>query len=333
GWSQMKKLNGNVNQHLVDHAFISPSGKKLFFIWYYGGYRMFYSDWDSTKNDWGVAKDCGPNINYTEDGAISGGTMPDDTTLLFLGSNLTYISHWDKTAQSWTKAHRFPGYPDDYEYFASDWSSLHATPGLKKIYLMGGRPDKDKDGHYYVNCDIVVCYKTSQEHDIYNGPYLLHFCLDADTLYWNGNYTDRFEGNPVLTPDGKTMYFFAHYNGIGNIYETHMIVDENGDSVLTDVKEKKNALIPNEIKLFPLYPNPFNPETVITYQLPNETDLEISINDLLGRRIDVLYSGKQTTGRHELQVNIDKYNLSSGVYLILLKTHSESLLQKALVIK
>lgn len=209
GWSQMKKLNSNINQHLVDHAFISPNGKRLFFRWYLGGYQMYYSDWDSAINDWGVAKNCGPNINNAEGGgAISGGTMPDDTTLLFLASNLVQISHWNKATQSWTRAHRFPGYPDEYNYFASDWSSLHATPGLKKVYLMASRSDKDKDGNYYLNNDIVVEYKTSTEHDIYSSwPHTLHFCLESDTLYWNGTYSDRFEGNPVLTPDGKTMYF------------------------------------------------------------------------------------------------------------------------------
>lgn len=112
-----------------------------------------------------------------------------------------------------------------------------------------------------------------------------------------------------------------------------MIIDENGDSVLTEVKEKRNAMIPKEIKLFPPYPNPFNPETVISYQLPLETEIEISVSDLLGRRIAVLYSGRQNSGKHELTFNADKYNMCSGAYLILLRTHLESLTQKALVIK
>jgi hypothetical protein len=64
--------------------------------------------------------------------------------------------------------------------------------------------------------------------------------------------------------------------------------------------------------LFSNYPNPFNPVTVISYQLPVISDVELSIYNLLGQKIAILVSGKQEAGFHQLEW--DASGLSSGIY-------------------
>jgi hypothetical protein len=61
------------------------------------------------------------------------------------------------------------------------------------------------------------------------------------------------------------------------------------------------------------YPNPFNPVTVISYQLPVSSEVELSIYNLLGQKVATLVSGKQTLGTYN--VNWDAGGFASGVYL------------------
>ncbi len=60
------------------------------------------------------------------------------------------------------------------------------------------------------------------------------------------------------------------------------------------------------------YPNPFNPSTVIGYQLPVSSDVRIVVTDLLGNEVAVLVNERKAAGRHD--VRFDGSRLSSGAY-------------------
>jgi hypothetical protein len=49
------------------------------------------------------------------------------------------------------------------------------------------------------------------------------------------------------------------------------------------------------------YPNPFNPSTVIPFQLRSSSEVRITVFDLIGRTVDTLYQGLVSAGRHEVQ--------------------------------
>ncbi len=60
------------------------------------------------------------------------------------------------------------------------------------------------------------------------------------------------------------------------------------------------------------YPNPFNPTTVIRYQLPIASDVRLVIFDLLGREVRVLANETKAPGSYEIR--FDATGLSSGTY-------------------
>lgn len=60
------------------------------------------------------------------------------------------------------------------------------------------------------------------------------------------------------------------------------------------------------------YPNPFNPSTVIRYQLVNSGPVSIKVYDIVGREIMTLVNEEKQQGRY--QVKFDASNLSSGIY-------------------
>lgn len=66
------------------------------------------------------------------------------------------------------------------------------------------------------------------------------------------------------------------------------------------------------------YPNPFNPETKITYTLKNSTSVKITVYDRLGREVVVLVDENQSEGDHSVSFNAA--SLPSGVYFYRIKT-------------
>jgi len=60
------------------------------------------------------------------------------------------------------------------------------------------------------------------------------------------------------------------------------------------------------------FPNPFNPSTVISYQLPKSGPVALRVYDVLGKEVRTLVEGEQSAGSHT--VTFDASSLSSGVY-------------------
>lgn len=89
--------------------------------------------------------------------------------------------------------------------------------------------------------------------------------------------------------------------------------------------------IPSDFRIFYNYPNPFNSTTTICYFLPFQEEIEISIFNVLGKKVKVLFSGKQKSGLH--QIEFDGSDLSSGIYFFLLRTPGFVETKKSLLIK
>ncbi len=75
---------------------------------------------------------------------------------------------------------------------------------------------------------------------------------------------------------------------------------------------------PISTRLIGSWPNPFNPTTVIGYQVSEPGDIRLSVYDILGREVAVLAQGIQTQGSHH--VVFEATSLSSGVYVVRLQS-------------
>jgi hypothetical protein len=73
---------------------------------------------------------------------------------------------------------------------------------------------------------------------------------------------------------------------------------------------------------FGAYPNPFNPSTVIRYQLPDDAYVTLKVYDILGSEVAALIDNIQSPGSHEVTFNGS--NLSSGVYIYTLRLQSKT---------
>jgi len=70
--------------------------------------------------------------------------------------------------------------------------------------------------------------------------------------------------------------------------------------------------LPEEYALYQAYPNPFNPSTTISYQLPMQSQVTLKIFDVLGREVATLVNGVEEPGYKS--VNFDASGLPSGIY-------------------
>lgn len=100
-------------------------------------------------------------------------------------------------------------------------------------------------------------------------------------------------------------------------------------------------VIPTETALLPNYPNPFNPETWIPYQLSTDADVRILIYDARGSTVRRLVLGHQSvgtyTGRSRAAYwdgrNVFGERVASGIYFYQLRADNVSFLRKMLILK
>jgi hypothetical protein len=93
---------------------------------------------------------------------------------------------------------------------------------------------------------------------------------------------------------------------------TQLLLFEN-QAVVLGVDDRTQGTAPSGYRLNPAYPNPFNPATVVSCQLPVVSDVQLVVYDLLGREVQVLAEGRMGAGEHRFEFRAG--NLSSGVYL------------------
>ena len=97
------------------------------------------------------------------------------------------------------------------------------------------------------------------------------------------------------------------------------MIEHNG---FLSIQDNKNQ-IPNSVQLKQNFPNPFNPETQISYTLDESSFVTLGIFDLLGKQVYNYNLGHQEKGNHNVLwtgINSDGYSVPNGVYFFRLNT-------------
>ncbi len=85
-----------------------------------------------------------------------------------------------------------------------------------------------------------------------------------------------------------------------------------------------------------VYPNPFNPRTTISYDLPSDATVSVVIYDAIGQEIRQLVSQHYTAGRYSVQWDAKDFmgrSVGSGVYIAKIKAGPNTAIQKMLLLK
>ncbi|MCK4296153.1 MAG: T9SS type A sorting domain-containing protein, partial [Candidatus Marinimicrobia bacterium] len=161
------------------------------------------------------------------------------------------------------------------------------------------------------------------ESEIENLGFLLErriiWSVDAD---WNE--IANFNTYPELKGKGsisqKTEYRFVDKNVQPGMTYEYLLADVNYEGKVEYHNDKtlQVTVNPDKFSLNPACPNPFNPQTTITYGIPNKSRVNLTIYDLLGREIKTIVDQEQETGYYNsIWYGKDKNGkpVPSGMYL------------------
>jgi N-acetylneuraminic acid mutarotase len=106
--------------------------------------------------------------------------------------------------------------------------------------------------------------------------------------------------------------------------------------IATAVREEHNDAIPQAFTLKQNFPNPFNPETTIRFDLPTAEEVDLTVYNLAGQQVATLAQGLRQAARHTLRWggrDDDGRELASGVYLFRLQVGMQVQTRKMLLVR
>ncbi len=148
--------------------------------------------------------------------------------------------------------------------------------------------------------------------------------LKKSALYWGHNTT--------TTP--HSYQFIDNNLPVGIHYYRLKQIDTNGAFEYSHIATA-HVGVPNSYQLSQNFPNPFNPETMIKYQLPQDGQVLLKIYNLLGQVISTLVNEEQSAGYYTVKWDgKDEHGrrIASGVYVYLLIVNFFASNRKLLVI-
>ncbi|MCF7919650.1 MAG: M20/M25/M40 family metallo-hydrolase [Candidatus Cloacimonetes bacterium] len=168
----------------------------------------------------------------------------------------------------------------------------------------------------------------------------------ADSLYiWESNYEDgtnfgMMNGrNVAVCQDNgisKTalLAFPLYYMQSDDVREFYSMLLQGFMGEETGINDENLALI--YPSLYGNYPNPFNPQTAISFALPQAAEISLNIYNLKGQKVKTLAKGYYVSGKHLLnwQGDDDSRNpVASGIYFYKLQADGISVSSKMVLLK
>jgi len=153
-------------------------------------------------------------------------------------------------------------------------------------------------------------------------------------ITWSDGRT-RFYAGPTAVSVNKGDKFDAITGILGYTHTNYKLCPRNDSDLvgyvnITGVKNDKKE-IPTAYKLNQNFPNPFNPSTIISYDLPKSGLVTLKIYNILGQQVRLLVNESQNAGTH--QVSFNASTLTSGVYFYSISAGSFTQVKKMMLIK
>ena len=148
----------------------------------------------------------------------------------------------------------------------------------------------------------------------------------------------QLKGRLVSELDGDDTFLSKNGNKViwnmnGKLDTESFTFDSSPTDVMVSSSSGKEVSV-NMVNKFTLngnYPNPFNPETTISYSLDADSEVRLGIYNVSGQQIDELIHTNQNAGNYK--VNWNASNHTSGMYIVKLSNGTNIFNHKILLIK
>jgi Zn-dependent metalloprotease len=168
---------------------------------------------------------------------------------------------------------------------------------------------------HFMNNDREIVFEAWLEDDAIFTANLWRLALTADSLHPVG--TPHF-----FVPNSQSPFSFT--------------VEDDALVVATSVEEEDGPTVPQAFSLQQNVPNPFNPETTISFDLPDATEIDLHLYNPAGQHVAILATGFHQAGSHTLRWDGRDgagRALASGVYLYRLTTADRSETRKLMLLR
>ena len=129
----------------------------------------------------------------------------------------------------------------------------------------------------------------------------------------------------------KYYSFTDEVNALGKYYYRLKQVDTDGSFEYSPVLTVQQGSTPTKFALNQNYPNPFNPSTKISFALATDSDVKLTVFNVLGQEVATLVNGSLTAGTHSVDFNAA--GLNSGLYFYKLQAGSFTATKKMMLTK
>ena len=151
-------------------------------------------------------------------------------------------------------------------------------------------------------------------------------------IQFTGELISNLNGDDIIASNyGKSII----YNLNGTLKTKVFTFDNDPDDLIvsSSTAQKVNIVAgsPLVFKLNEVYPNPFKPSTTISYLIDRNTNINISIYNMVGEKVSELVNTKQAAG--EYSVSWEANNQPSGLYLVMLSAGNQIKTQKIMLVK
>ncbi len=154
--------------------------------------------------------------------------------------------------------------------------------------------------------------------------------------------TDLDEASAPTWPQ-TIIGIFSQYDSEAPYLDGYQIMPRSVQDLsgLTGIDLSTNNILPRQISLHPAFPNPFNPATTLTVEIPAEIagkkEVHLEIYNILGQKVATLIQGKKlNAGFHRIKWQATANNgtsLPTGVYFAVLKVSNKIWTQKLILLK
>jgi PKD repeat protein len=144
------------------------------------------------------------------------------------------------------------------------------------------------------------------------------------------SFLDTLANNFGVTGDSvRCVWRVWSYNGIDSLSSSSAFIVTLVRSPIG--VQNISSSVPEKFALYNNYPNPFNPVTIIKFDVPKTQGVKISVYDALGRLVNVLVDQTLQPGKFKVEWNAA--NFSSGIYYFRMETNDFSDTRKMVLIK
>lgn len=201
--------------------------------------------------------------------------------------------------------------------------------GVRVRGVIDNRTDTESQFDYLLGSGADLLLDQSQaylhhKYAIFDGE---RFPSDAWVETGSYNWTSAAENS------NNENALFIQSGRIANLYlqEFSKRYAENGGRDTIRITRVYERSIPKTLSLRQNYPNPFNPATTITYALPGDAKVRLTLYDNLGRTVRILVDGSAAAGTYA--VSFDARALPSGVYFYRLESQFGSAAKAMMLVR